>query len=197
MSIVYTIKNETSEKFYLIGTDLSNDTLLDHEIAHGLYYTNKEYKKKVDNIIDRMTSDMYNKISNELLDMGYNKNVINDEIQAYLSTGEKNSYHKLINKNNIKKFNDFDKLKKLKDKCPNCHYKFNYINIPESGMGYIKCPKCDKIITQKDIKKYSTDDEVKLAKKICQDLRDTFEEYFKELEEQVKIDIDYSKYFKI
>jgi|AntRauTorckE6833_2_1112554.scaffolds.fasta_scaffold106984_2 DNA-directed RNA polymerase subunit RPC12/RpoP len=36
--------------------------------------------------------------------------------------------------------------------CPNCKNEFDYTSIPESGMGYVKCPKCDKPVTQKDIK---------------------------------------------
>ena len=41
---------------------------------------------------------------------------------------------------------------KYDTKCPKCNHQFNYNSIPESGMGYIKCPKCKEVITQKDIK---------------------------------------------
>ena len=33
--------------------------------------------------------------------------------------------------------------------CPNCQHKFNYNDVPESGMGYVKCPKCDAVVPQK------------------------------------------------
>jgi hypothetical protein len=33
-------------------------------------------------------------------------------------------------------------------KCPSCGNKYNYLSIPESGMGYIKCPNCKTVITQ-------------------------------------------------
>lgn len=36
-------------------------------------------------------------------------------------------------------------------KCPNCGYEFDYLSTPESGMGYVKCPKCKEPVTQKDI----------------------------------------------
>jgi len=36
-------------------------------------------------------------------------------------------------------------------KCEHCGNKFDYLSIPESGMGYVKCPKCKKSVTQKSI----------------------------------------------
>jgi len=36
-------------------------------------------------------------------------------------------------------------------KCPKCGYVFDYLSVPESGMGYILCPKCKEPITQKNI----------------------------------------------
>lgn len=32
--------------------------------------------------------------------------------------------------------------------CQECSFSFNYLLIPESGMGYVKCPECDSIVTQ-------------------------------------------------
>jgi hypothetical protein len=67
--------------FYIIAFHGGGHHLLGHELAHALYYTNKEYKKKVLKIIKK-----YNlrKIRKELLSIGgYSKRVIEDEIQAY------------------------------------------------------------------------------------------------------------------
>lgn len=36
-------------------------------------------------------------------------------------------------------------------KCPKCGNTFNYLSVPESGMGYIKCPTCEYPITQDTI----------------------------------------------
>lgn len=36
--------------------------------------------------------------------------------------------------------------------CPGCSQKFDYNSIPESGMGYVKCPHCNEVVTQSDIK---------------------------------------------
>jgi hypothetical protein len=67
--------------FYIIAFHGGGHHLLGHELAHALFYTNKEYKKKVLKILKK-----YNlkKIRKELLSVGgYGKNVIEDEIQAY------------------------------------------------------------------------------------------------------------------
>jgi len=47
--------------------------------------------------------------------------------------------------------------KKLKENnniaiCPNCDNKFDYLSVKESGMKYVKCPKCDNVVTQKNYK---------------------------------------------
>ena len=40
---------------------------------------------------------------------------------------------------------------KFISKCSKCDYEFDYLSIKESGMGYVKCPKCEEPVTQKDI----------------------------------------------
>jgi hypothetical protein len=88
---------------------------MNHEIAHGLYFTNKAYKKMVDALINNITSTHYNKLKKKLIKMGYvdDKKIIDDEIQAFMSTGLYNGlntkelkvYEKDF-KNNFKKFNN-------------------------------------------------------------------------------------------
>ena len=74
-------------KAYIIGTDdLTSDTF-DHELCHGLWYTNKKYKKQAEILVKKLPKAQYKHIKNELLSMGYTDKVINDEIQAYMSTG--------------------------------------------------------------------------------------------------------------
>lgn len=81
-------KHSKNEKFYLIGADKLSSDVMDHEIAHGLYYTNPKYKLKVDEIIKTIPTKTYNYLRKELVKMGYVdiKSIIDDEIQAYLST---------------------------------------------------------------------------------------------------------------
>ncbi len=36
-------------------------------------------------------------------------------------------------------------------KCKGCEYEFDLLSIPESGMGYVKCPKCEEAVSQDDL----------------------------------------------
>ena len=89
VSIITEIKEREDGKFYLIGVDeldLSSG-LLDHEMAHGFYYTDIEYRNNMNDLILDLPVELREKISEVILDLGYNKSVLNDEIQAYMSTG--------------------------------------------------------------------------------------------------------------
>ncbi len=71
---------------YIIGADSIESDTFEHEICHGLYATNKEYKLLVDEVTETISTKDYLTFKNNLIKMGYNDNVIDDEIQAYLST---------------------------------------------------------------------------------------------------------------
>lgn len=81
--------NNTRCNWYLIGASSKDLRTVDHEIAHGLYYTNKEYKKEVSKLINNIKPTHYNKLKKKLVKMGYvdDKKIIDDEIQAFMSTG--------------------------------------------------------------------------------------------------------------
>ena len=75
--------------FYLIGSSSKDIKTMNHEIAHGFYFTNKVYKKNVDTLIKNIKLTHYEKLKKKLIKMGYNddKKIIDDEIQAFMSTG--------------------------------------------------------------------------------------------------------------
>lgn len=75
--------------WYLIGASSKDKGTMDHEIAHGFYYTNKAYKKIVDVLIKNIKPTHYDKLKKKLIKMGYvnDKKIIDDEIQAFMSTG--------------------------------------------------------------------------------------------------------------
>jgi len=75
-----------NEEFYLIGTTGDGSTLR-HELAHGLYYTEPEYKQAMYREILNISIGVRDVLSATLIEMGYDKDVVNDEMQAYLSTG--------------------------------------------------------------------------------------------------------------
>jgi hypothetical protein len=94
--------------FYLIGVDsfeLTADTkynVMRHELSHGLYYTNEEYRNKCNELVSSISKEDYDFIKKELLKIGYvnDKKILYDETQAFLSTG---LYGGLINKR-VKKY---------------------------------------------------------------------------------------------
>lgn len=85
----YNSNNGANHPWYLIGADKLDSRTMNHELAHGLYYTNKEYKANCDNLIANIKPSHYNKVKKQLLKIGYfdSKKIIDDEIQAFFSTG--------------------------------------------------------------------------------------------------------------
>jgi hypothetical protein len=79
------------EKFYIIGSQTGNQTTIDHEVAHAFYYLYPVYKKEANKIISQLPKRLEKKITDWLSEIGYNKKVFKDEIQAYLSAESLNS----------------------------------------------------------------------------------------------------------
>lgn len=76
------------KKFYLIGA-VGKDGAMKHEIAHGFFYTQPEYKKEMTKLVKGLNPTARKKIYNYLRDIGYTPKVYIDECQAYLSTGHR------------------------------------------------------------------------------------------------------------
>ena len=72
---------------YIIGAANTNGDTFQHEVCHGLYATNKQYKQLVDEVTETIEWQDYLKFEKNLLDMGYTAGVVADEIQAYLTFG--------------------------------------------------------------------------------------------------------------
>lgn len=78
---------------YIIGVKSDTGDTFKHELCHALYYTNATYKELADAITTKYISDeIYDKLSSNLLKLGYNKDVIQDEIQAYMMTNYEAKY---------------------------------------------------------------------------------------------------------
>ena len=78
--------NRDGSNGYIIGAPSTDDDTFEHEVCHGLYATNKQYRELVDEVTIAIPLKDYQKFRNNLFKMGYNGIVIDDEIQAYLST---------------------------------------------------------------------------------------------------------------
>lgn len=80
----------TLKKCYLIGVNGKRDETFRHEICHGLYSTNQDYREKAQDLINELEkscNSTYKRFEKNLLKMGYSKELVNDEIQAYLQFG--------------------------------------------------------------------------------------------------------------
>lgn len=86
MRAIYSeISAECGEKFYLIGG--AGEFAIKHETAHGLFYTKRQYKQEMKNLLDSLDKELYDKMCVWLGSLGYTSQVFEDEIQAYFSTG--------------------------------------------------------------------------------------------------------------
>lgn len=74
------------EPFYIIGV-VRGSKALKHEIAHGMFFLNSEYKKEMTKLVKSLPSDIRKVINVGLKKLGYTPKVYTDETQAYMSTG--------------------------------------------------------------------------------------------------------------
>ena len=72
---------------YMIGAGSTDGDTFQHEVCHGLYATNKQYKELVSEITLTIPTKDYLTFRNNLIEMGCTDKVIDDEIQAYLAFG--------------------------------------------------------------------------------------------------------------
>lgn len=111
-SRMFNKENERNMNAYIIGADNMNSELFKHEVCHGLWATNKEYRQKASEVIKTISPYQHYKVfKNNLLEMGYTAGVVDDEIHAYLTTNwnydkfgkgvglkDRKKYHKEFNK---------------------------------------------------------------------------------------------------
>ena len=103
------------DNFYVIGAQ--NNATLRHELAHALYSSNHEYQKDINNFIKKHNSKLKT-LTNIILKKGYCKEVIIDEIQAYITDNDdseiiNNTCQSVITGiNNI--YNSYNKIKTKK-----------------------------------------------------------------------------------
>ena len=103
------MENEYKRKFYLIATHKkATKRALKHELAHAYYYLDKNYKKTMDALVKDFRHRK--ELEAQLLKAGYCKKVLNDEIQAYCSTFEKDDFNKEILKKTWSIPKDFKKI---------------------------------------------------------------------------------------
>ena len=108
---------ESRGTWYLIGASSKDLKTMDHEIAHGLFFTNKNYRLAMIVQLMSIPQKVRDKIDKKLIKMGYvdDRKILDDEAQAFLSTGLYNGLEikeiKKYEKPFIKIFKEFTKKK--------------------------------------------------------------------------------------
>jgi hypothetical protein len=73
------------DTFYIIGAQ--NNSTLRHELSHAMYGYDSGYKNEIDNYISKNKKN-FTKVSKHILKRGYDKSVLNDELQAYITDND-------------------------------------------------------------------------------------------------------------
>jgi hypothetical protein len=113
---IYTeVKDDNNSRYYLIAAGPKDIDTINHEICHALYYLDSEYKENVNSIISELNVSLFQHFKTQLLDKGYSKNVIIDEINAYLCfDGDKIITDDMkMNKKEKKNFQDIQRKLKV------------------------------------------------------------------------------------
>lgn len=74
-----------TDQYYIIGAQ--SKSVLRHELAHSMYSFCQEYQTEIDNLIKK-NKRKFTKTIQHLISEGYNKKVVNDEIQAYVTDND-------------------------------------------------------------------------------------------------------------
>lgn len=74
-----------NDDYYIIGAQTNN--VLRHELSHAMYGFSKKYKEEIDQFIEDYKYK-FKKIKHYILEKGYHKDVVNDEIQAYVTDND-------------------------------------------------------------------------------------------------------------
>lgn len=97
------------ERQYLIGVDSLKTSTFAHELAHGLYYTDIEYANSMNEITRLIPKSTLRKFKKNLRTIGYCRDVMDDEIQAYMAT----EINKKITKGILNKKQIHEKYRKV------------------------------------------------------------------------------------
>jgi len=81
-----------NDRIYLIGYKKGNKGTLRHEIAHGRFYVNGEYRVKIENLFAKLPIDLQNKLYDSMMKAGYAQSSCVDEFQAYAITNNERRF---------------------------------------------------------------------------------------------------------
>jgi hypothetical protein len=85
--IFKTLELRNQDNMYIIGTQNNSGSTFNHEICHGLFYTNTEYREKALSFVRGIDEKALETFKSNLLKNGYTETVVEDEVHAYLMFG--------------------------------------------------------------------------------------------------------------
>lgn len=86
---IYTnIAEYPSRKFYVIGSKPEDTDTINHELCHALFYLDADYKNEALKSLRKLDKKLLSSATNYLLNIGYSRNSIKDELQAYITTDD-------------------------------------------------------------------------------------------------------------
>ena len=101
-------KMDINKKAYIIGAGDISGWTFKHEVCHGLWSTNKQYKSEAKKLLKNIKSEHFEIFKKNLLQMGYTDKVIDDEIQAYIMYGwDSNQFGKGVSLEIREMYNDW------------------------------------------------------------------------------------------
>lgn len=74
-----------NDDYYIIGAQ--NKSTLRHELCHAMYGFSDKYRAEIDKFIGKHNSK-FKKVKKYILDKGYHADVLNDELQAYITDND-------------------------------------------------------------------------------------------------------------
>jgi hypothetical protein len=78
---------EGDNKWYLLGVDELENSLLEHEFAHAMWYTLSDYKAEMAKLNEECDPQVRDMMCRCITEYGYADHVLSDELQAYMATG--------------------------------------------------------------------------------------------------------------
>jgi len=86
----------TRDKYYIIGCLEGDSDTIDHELSHAMFYLDDDYMIEMDKLTKLFYSyhTEYRSMVRELTALGYADHVLDDEIQAYMSTSKNKELRK-------------------------------------------------------------------------------------------------------
>ncbi len=77
---------------YIICMEEGDQMTLKHEIAHGIFFENEEYKNKASEIVNSIPVEILEKYKNDLREMDYGEDCLIDECHAYMVAFDKEEF---------------------------------------------------------------------------------------------------------